>query len=73
MIDMIENVNRLKGEIERIMRSVVLYDKFFVAQECVSRLNQVDMAAFSIIQRAMHDEIVISLSRLLDVASRTII
>ncbi|NRF17538.1 hypothetical protein [Vibrio coralliilyticus] len=61
-----EDLDRYIIEATRVRRAIVVYSEMFGTAESVRVLNKSAGEAFSIIQRAMHDEIVISLSRLFD-------
>lgn len=61
-----EDIDRYIIEATRIRRVVVLYSEFFENESSVSVLSEKAGKAFSVIQRSMHDEILISLSRLFD-------
>lgn len=61
-----EDIDRYIIEATRIRRSVVLYSELFETESSVSVLSEQAGKAFSVIQRSMHDEILISLSRLFD-------
>lgn len=53
-------------EATRVRRAVVVYSEMFASSDSVAELNKSASRAFSIIQRSMHDEILMSLSRLFD-------
>ncbi|MEI8656457.1 AbiU2 domain-containing protein [Vibrio sp. Hal054] len=61
-----EDLDRYIIEATRVRRAIVVYSEMFGTAESVNTLNKSAGEAFSIIQRAMHDEIVMSLSRLFD-------
>ncbi len=61
-----EDIDRYIIEVIRVRRSVVLYSELFEHLSSVSVLSDKAGKAFSVIQRSMHDEILISLSRLFD-------
>ncbi len=61
-----EDIDSYTIEATRIRRSVVLYSELFEKESSVSVLSEQAGKAFSVIQRSMHDEILISLSRLFD-------
>ncbi len=61
-----EDIDRYIIEAIRLRRAVVLYSELFEHKSSVSVLSDKAGMAFSIIQRSMHDEIIISLSRLFD-------
>ncbi|WP_444927159.1 hypothetical protein ACJJI4_04100 [Microbulbifer sp. TRSA002] len=61
-----KEIDRYIIEAMRIRRNVVVYSELFGSLESVKQLAKVSSRAFSVIQRSMHDEVVISLSRIFD-------
>ena len=61
-----EEIDRFIAEIVRIRRYVQIYIELFTENESINALENISSEVFGIIQKAMHDEILISLSRLYD-------
>jgi len=59
-------LDRYIAEITRIRRTIQIYIELFTTKDSVNVLTKFSSNVFSVIQRSMHDEIVISLSRLYD-------
>lgn len=59
-------LDRYIAEIVRVRRSIQLYIELFTKDESVHVLNDFSGDVFGVLQRSLHDEIIISLSRLFD-------
>jgi hypothetical protein len=59
-------LDRFIAEIVRIRRCVQVYIELFTEEESIDVLTNVSGEVFAITQRSMHDEILISVSRLYD-------
>jgi hypothetical protein len=65
-IQKLADIDRYIGEAIRIRRAIQVYDELYCSEESVSILLDKAGLVFGVFQRALHDEIVISLSRLFD-------
>lgn len=61
-----EDIDRYIIEAMRVRRCIVVYSELFESPDNISVLTKAAGQAFSVIQRSMHDDVVISLSRLFD-------
>ena len=61
-----EDIDRFIAEIIRIRRCIQVFVELFIEKESLKILTDVSSEVFAIMQRSMHDEILISLSRIYD-------
>lgn len=66
MIQNLTDIDRFIIEAMRVRRSVQVYDDLYCSQIAIKVLRSKAEDVFSIFQRALHDEILLSLSRLFD-------
>lgn len=66
MSQILSEIDRYMSEAVRIRRSVQIYDELFCSEESVATLIGSAGEVFGVMQRALHDEILISFSRLFD-------
>lgn len=61
-----EDLDRYIVELSRVRRAIQIYSELFDSSESVDVLSNFSGEVFGVIQRSMHDEIVMSLARLFD-------
>lgn len=66
MIQKLADIDRYIGEAIRIRRAIQVYDELYCSEESVNILLDKAGLVFGVFQRVLHDEIVMSLSRLFD-------
>ena len=66
-----EDINRYVSESMRVRRTIQVYSEFFDSREAIDILSEASIEVSAIIQRSLHDEIIISLARLFDTDSYT--
>ncbi|WP_330110177.1 hypothetical protein [Methylophaga thalassica] len=66
MTQNLADIDRYIVEAIRVRRSIQVYDELYCSHESVEILLDKAGRVFGVLQRALHDEIVISLSRLFD-------
>ncbi len=66
MTQNLADIDRYIAEAIRVRRAIQVYDELYCSEESVEILLDKAGRVFGVLQRALHDEIVISLSRLFD-------
>ncbi len=66
MTQNLADIDRYIAEAIRIRRAIQVYDELYCSKEAAEVLLNTSGHVFGVLQRALHDEIVISLSRLFD-------
>jgi|TARA_R110000851_G_scaffold269323_1_gene421998 hypothetical protein len=66
MTEALNEIDRYISEAVRVRRAVQVYDELFCSKESVAALIDTAGEVFGVMQRALHDEILISFSRLFD-------
>lgn len=59
------DLDRFIVEVDRIITATHLYDELYCKEDAIAVLNNVSSAAFKIIQISLHNDIIMSVSRLL--------
>lgn len=66
MTETLNEIDRYLSEVVRVRRAIQIYDELFCSKESVAALIDTAGEVFGVMQRALHDEILISFSRLFD-------